>query len=221
MMRRVLIAANYREADGSVSAQATYLRAVRETGAVAACAYARDAAEADALAGAFDALLLPGGNDLPAAYFGQEPHIAAQYDSPQRDLSDRLLLEAFLKKGKRVLGICRGMQVANVFHGGTLHQHLPEAYSPVLWHSGNITGRHPASVAEGSSLAALLGADAIDVNSSHHQAVDKPGQGLRIVARAPDGVAEAAEGEHMLLVQWHPERMLDTMLPLFFWLIQG
>lgn len=220
-MRRVLIAGNYKEANGAVSAQATYLNAVRETGAVAVCAYARDAAEADALACALDALLLPGGNDLPAAYYGQEPHVAAQYDSPQRDLSDRLLLQAFVEKGKRVMGICRGMQAVNVFFGGTLHQHLPEAYSPVLWHSGNITGRHSVTVAEGSSLAAVIGAGETHVNSSHHQAVDKPGRGLRIVARAADGVAEAAESERILLVQWHPERMLDTMLPLFDWLVQA
>ena len=122
-----------------------------------------------------------------------------------------------MKAGKRILGICRGCQVGNVCLGGTLHQHLPDAYDPVLWHNGNITGRHAARLEEGSLLASLLGTKETAINSSHHQAIDAVGKGLRVSATAPDGVIEAAEGENMLLVQWHPERMMETMRPLFEW----
>lgn len=216
-MKRILIAGDTTEK--SLSNPLSYLKAVRAAGAVAAVAYARDEADASALAGAFDALLLPGGGDLPGAYFGQEPHPACNYDHESRDLSDRLLLHAFIAKGKRVLGICRGCQVANVFLGGSLHQHLPDAYDPVLWHSGNITGRHPATVVPGTLLASLIGAGEVRVNSSHHQAIDRPGEGLSVVARAPDGVVEAVEGEDILLTQWHPERMGEDMAPIFQWLV--
>lgn len=217
-VRRVLIAGNV--TPNRVDIRPPYLHAVRRAEAVGAIACARDALEAQAYADAFDALLLPGGGDLPASYFGQSPHIACQYDDPLRDLSDRLLLDAFRERGKRVLGICRGCQVANVFLGGTLHQHLPDAFDPVLWHSGNITGRHAARVLPGTLLASLIGGGEVAVNSSHHQAIDAPGDGLRVAANAPDGVIEAVEGDGILLVQWHPERMVETMLPLFRWLVE-
>lgn len=216
-MKRILIAGD--ASPKLIGINPTYLRAVRAAEAVGTIGYAQDDQDARALAEAFDALLLPGGGDLPGRRFGQTPHPACTHDDPLRDLSDGLLLTAFLGAGKRVLGICRGCQAGNVFLGGTLHQHLPDAYDPVLWHAGNITGRHAISVEAGSLLASLIGPGETRVNSSHHQAIDAPGKGLRAVAAAPDGVIEATEGENILLVQWHPERMLDTMLPLFTWLV--
>lgn len=214
-MKRILLAGDC--TPGGIGIRPTYLRAIREVGAVAAIAYAQDVADAEALAGAFDAMVMPGGGDLPSRHFGQAPHVSCLYDDPMRDVSDKYLLEAFRATGKRVLGICRGCQVSNVFLGGTLHQHLPDAYDPVLWHSGNITGRHKATVAPDTLLAALIGAGETQINSSHHQAIDIPGQGLSVSAVAPDGVIEAVEGENLLLVQWHPEQMPDTMRPLFEW----
>lgn len=219
-MKRILIAGNVAPKQGA-SAPVSYLNAVRGVGAVGAVAYARDEADAQALAEAFDALILPGGGDLPGALFGQEPHPACQYDDPARDLSDKLLLDAFMAAGKRVLGICRGCQAGNVYLGGTLHQHLPDAYAPVLWHSGNITGRHMAAVVPGTLLASLLGEEDVPVNSSHHQAIAQPGKGLRIAAQAPDGVIEAVEGDQILLLQWHPEHMVDTMQPVFRWIVEA
>ncbi len=216
-MKRILIAGDCDEK--TVKIQRSYLDAVRRAGAVGTTAYAENKPDAEALAEAFDALLLPGGGDLPSTHFGQMPHVSCSYDNPARDLSDRLLFDAFLALGKRVLGICRGCQVGNVFLGGTLFQHLPDAFNPVLWHSGNITGRHSAAVAPNSILASLLRAGEIKVNSSHHQAIDMPGEGVEVTVIAPDGVIEAVEGENVLLVQWHPERMGDEMLPIFQWVI--
>ncbi len=216
-MKRILIAANCTE--GSISQTVKYIHALRGAGAVAVAGYARDEADAEALAGAFDALLMPGGGDIPASWFGQEPHPQCNYDHPARDKSDSLIFSAFRKTGKRILGICRGCQVANVFLGGTLYQHLPDAFDPVLWHPGNSMGRHGAVIEPDTLLSNLLGAGPIRVNSSHHQAIDKLGEGVRVVARATDGVIEACEGENLLLLQWHPEWMGDDMRPVFAWLV--
>lgn len=217
-MKRILIAGN---CDNSrVKMTHSYLRAVRGVHAVPALSFAESEADAAALAEMFDALILPGGGDLPGALFGQPAHISCHYDDPMRDQSDRLLLTAFRDQRKRVLGICRGCQAVNVFLGGTLHQHLPDAFNPVLWHSDNITGRHPARVEPGTVLSSLLGSGEVAVNSSHHQAIDRLGEGLRIAAKAPDGVIEAAEGENLLLLQWHPERMDEPgMRAVFEWVI--
>ena len=214
-MKRVLIAGEC--GPKNVQTPISYCKALRAAGAVYAIAYAENEADAEAFADAYDALLLPGGGDVPGSHFGKAPHPAESYDDPIRDRSDMLLLDAFMANKKRVLGICRGCQVANVRLGGTLHQHLPDAFDPVLWHSGNITGRHMATIEPGTLLASLLGAGEIKVNSSHHQAVELPGDGLRLAAKAPDGVIEAVEGENILLLQWHPERMLEEMRAVFEW----
>lgn len=217
-MKTVLIAGN-RDKSNTIMRN-SYLEAVFSAGAVPVLGSASSAEQADAYARTFDALVLPGGNDLPAEMFGQARHVACTCDDPARDLSDRLLWEAFHAAGKRVLGICRGCQVVNVFCGGTLHQHLPDAYDPVLWHSGNAYGRHGVFVEPDSLLAQLFGGGERRVNSSHHQAIDRPGVGLRVTGRAPDGVTEAAEGENTLLVQFHPELMGEEGLGIFRWLVQ-
>lgn len=216
-MKRILIASHC--TDSALTQTLRYVFALRKVGVVATAGCARDEGDAEALAEAFDALLMPGGGDIPGSWFGQEPHPQCSYDPPARDTSDHLIFSAFRKTGKRILGICRGCQVTNVFLGGSLFQHLPDAFDPVLWHQGNITGRHGATVEPGTLLASLLGAGPLKVNSSHHQAIDRPGEGVRVSARADDGVIEACEAENLLMIQWHPEWMGDEMQPLFRWLV--
>ena len=216
-VKRVLIAGRIKGDD--VDDSWRFIKRVSESGGVAAISAARTAEDAAAMADAFDALLLSGGMDIDPAKYGQPPHIANGYDGPERDASDELLFSAFRSQGKRVMGVCRGCQAINVFMGGTLHQHLPDAYSPVLWHARNITGRHDATIAPGSRLAGVLGAGNHKVNTSHHQAIARPGEGLKICAAAPDGVVEAAEGEDIFLIQWHPEWMDGEHQELFDWLV--
>lgn len=218
-MKLILIAGN--RAGKDIVMRNTYSRAVLAAGGLPALATAETAEEAARYARTFDALLLPGGGDLPAAFFGQPQHPAAECDDPARDLSDRLLWEAFHAAGKRVLGVCRGCQAVNVFCGGTLHQHLPDAFDPVLWHCANGKGRHPVFVEENSALARVFGGGARRCNSNHHQAVDRPGERLRVNAKAPDGVIEGLEGENTLLVQFHPEIMGEEGLGVFRWLVEG
>lgn len=153
-----------------------------------------------------DGLLMPGGVDIEPARYGQETSKECGKIDPARDEAEWWILEAFLPTSKPVLGICRGVQMLNVFHGGTLHQHIPN-------HSdfkSRGKGCHTAQIRPGTLLADLLGRKEITVNSLHHQAVDMPGEGLTVNAVSSDGIVEAvARADHpfCLGVQWHPEHM--------------
>jgi putative glutamine amidotransferase len=107
-----------------------------------------------------------------------------------------------------VLGICRGVQTLNVARGGTLHQHL-EGHRQTA--AGRVT-THSVRIEPGSRLARVMGVTEADVNSFHHQAADRLGQGLRAVAWAPDGLVEGLESDgdaFYLGVQWHAESLVD------------
>ncbi|MDR1598807.1 MAG: gamma-glutamyl-gamma-aminobutyrate hydrolase family protein [Oscillospiraceae bacterium] len=216
-MKRILIAGNIK--GGDVQESLRFIERISAVGGVPAVGAALNGQDAAALAEAFDAVILTGGFDIPPERFGQEPHRSNRYDDPLRDASDERIARAFIAAGKRLAGICRGCQAVNVWLGGTLHQHLPDAFDPVLWHANNILGRHNASITEGSMLASILGAGLVRVNSSHHQAIDRPGDGLAVCATAPDGVVEAVEGKNILLIQWHPEYMDGEHDALFKWLL--
>ena len=150
---------------------------------------------------AFAGLLLPGGGDVEPWRYGRE-NTASYGMDPRRDELEFALLERALAAGVPVLGICRGMQVLNVALGGTLRQDLPG-------HSRyeGLDRLHRVRGAD-SLLAALYGTHVV-VNSSHHQAVERPGARLRPVQWAPDGTIEALEHETLPVwgVQWHPERL--------------
>ncbi|MCU0519229.1 MAG: gamma-glutamyl-gamma-aminobutyrate hydrolase family protein [Anaerolineae bacterium] len=173
-----------------------------------------------------DGLLLTGGEDIAPARYGQalEPWTGLVDD--ERDYAELGLVRAWLALGKPVLAICRGHQLLNVALGGTLYQDIMAQVANTFDHA-YVPGRpmedpvHDVAIESDSALARILGGERFAVNSAHHQATWLPGQGLEIVARAPDGIVEAAELRNhpfCLSVQWHPEAMLklsDTMLPLF------
>lgn len=151
-------------------------------------------------------LLLAGGGDIDPAYFGQKNRGSAPAD-PTRDQRELALFQAFAQAGKPIFGICRGMQLINVALGGTLHQDLPAAVAP--FHSDPDSDLvHPIRSLEGSLLHRLYGT-VFSVNSAHHQAVDRLGEGLHATAWAEGGFAEAIEHDSLpiLAVQFHPERM--------------
>jgi putative glutamine amidotransferase len=119
-----------------------------------------------------------------------------------------------------VLGICRGMQSVNVYCGGTLYLDL-ESSGYSRHHEGDgKENRHKIAIEEQSMLAAIIGKNLGEVNSFHHQGVERVGKGLAVCAQSDDGVIEGMEwadkneAPFLLLVQWHPERMKDTFNPL-------
>ena len=147
------------------------------------------------------ALLLPGGGDMEPWRYGRD-NTASRGLEPERDTAELMLLERFTAAGKPVLGICRGIQVINVFFGGTLCQDLP-GHSAVDGHDSFHTVRTARS-----PLLAVCG-PLCRVNSAHHQAADAPGRGLRAVQWAEDGAVEAVCHDCLPVwgVQWHPERL--------------
>lgn len=148
----------------------------------------------------WDALILPGGGDLEPWRYGRE-NTASRGLEPRRDQEELELLAEFTAAGKPVLGICRGMQVINVFFGGSLLQDIPG-------HSALDSGDRLHTLRETpSALPPLL--EKV-VNSAHHQAADRLGSGLRAAQWAPDGVVEGICHERLPVwgVQWHPERLV-------------
>ena len=156
-----------------------------------------------------DGLVLIGGADIPPDAYGQQPHETVRIMPEQRYNFERRLIPAWLESGKPILGICLGMQLTNVVSGGTLIQDIPSQVGTEVAHRNKY---HDVRIAPDSSLAKLLGKQQAKVYSYHHQATDKLGKKLRIIARSDDGIIEAAErvdGGFGLFVQWHPESMED------------
>jgi putative glutamine amidotransferase len=183
-----------------------YLDALRRAGAVplALPVHGGDAAE---LVGRVDGVLLTGGGDVDPATFGRDGGAAEGVDG-LRDAFELAVVRAALDTATPLFGICRGLQVLNVALGGTLVGDLPaERGTDAHWDTGSWgTPVHPVRVEPGTRLFGVTGPVA-EVNSMHHQAVDRLGTGLVVAARAPDGVVEAVEwpGRPVLAVQWHPE----------------
>ena len=170
-------------------------------------------AEVAQLAASCEGVLLPGsGADVNPEKYGQEPIPECAPSDPAREAVDELLMQDAANLHKPLLGICFGHQSWNVWKGGTLIQHLATKidHKP----GRQVIDAHRVNLEKNSRLAATLKSINLSVNSSHHQSIDQPGDGLRVVARsADDGVIEAVEGtgDHFVLtVQWHPERSFDT-----------
>jgi putative glutamine amidotransferase len=155
---------------------------------------------------ALDALLLPGGADIPPAAYGEDPHPTVEPLTESRWNFERELATRWLHEtDKPFLGICLGGQMLNVVSGGSLVQDIPTTFGTN--HRGPA---HTVTIEKSSRLARILGRTELEVNSSHHQAVKEIAPGLVVVARSPEGIPEAIErpGHRFVLgVQWHPERM--------------
>lgn len=195
-----------------------YLRAVEAAGGVAV-EISLDFTEAsrDKILHDLDGFLLPGSPaDLDPAKYGAAPSTLSHTSDPKREQTDFALLKFSFKEHKPVLAICYGIQSLNVFLGGSLIQDIAAEVPKALQHewkdrrNGNPEPVHAARFEAGSRLARLARASEAEVNSSHHQAIREPAEGLRVVAHAPDGVIEAVEWARddnwVTGVQWHPER---------------
>jgi putative glutamine amidotransferase len=169
-----------------------------------------------------DGLLLTGSvsNVAPERYGQTLAHPSLAQDA-QRDATTFPLIDAALKRGLPLLGICRGFQELNVARGGTLHQQVhaqPGKHDHRAADDVDVDVQygpaHPVALTPGGVLQGLLGgATQITVNSIHGQGIDQLGNGLAIEATAPDGLIEAIRVTDMpgfaLAVQWHPEWKLQ------------
>ena len=188
---------------------ANYVSAIRMAGALPVLIpNVGDSLDAARYISMVDALVLSGGEDVSPEYYGEEPLNETVRINAPRDTSDMLLAREALRQKKPVLGICRGAQLLNVVLGGSLYQDIPSQIGEETVHAAGAT--HNIAVARGSILHKLFGEDSLAVNSYHHQAVKDPGAGVRVTARAPDGVVEAWEAPGIIAVQFHPEKMLDS-----------
>ncbi len=171
-----------------------------------------DPADTANLVSSCAAVLLPGSPaDVHPQKYGQEARPETAAPDLDREATDELLLQDAFHLRKPLLGVCYGLQIMNVWRGGTLVQHIAAGHAP---------GSDKAPLEHGLVLdpeALLLRSFFLDretprINSSHHQAVDRAGDGLRVAARAVgDGIVETLEGtapgeQFVLGVQWHPER---------------
>jgi putative glutamine amidotransferase len=198
-----------------------YLDAVRQGGAEPVLvSLLLLSSELRQLAQTLDGVLLTGSPaDVDPARFGAARRPECNDPDPERERTDFALLDHAFAEHKPVLAICFGVQSLNVFRGGTLIQDIPSELRTQIEHDwerekGAPETFHAAHIEPGSQLARLAAAAEATVNSSHHQSIQEPGRGLRVVAHAPDGVIEAVEwtgdSNWVMGVQWHPERMAGT-----------
>jgi putative glutamine amidotransferase len=175
------------------------------------------AAPVDALADQLAGLLFTGGSDIEPSRYGAAPDPALGLVQPERDDFELQLLQAAVERGRPVFGICRGLQLVNVWAGGSLHQHRPE--HDRLDHEPGARV-HPVHVDRSTPFGRRYPAE-LCVNTYHHQTVDRLGNGLVEVGRAEDGTVEMIEHQdhRIAAVQWHPE-LLDDLDPGFTWLIE-
>lgn len=201
-----------------------YIRAVEEAGGIAVplSLQALQASELSSCA----AILLPGSPaDVDPLLYGQQAMKECAARDEAREAADNLLLRDAFDQGKPILGICYGLQSLNVWRRGTLVQDLPHPDEAKVNHQPGreVQNAHPVLVTPDSRLSRIVpeasmqgsGDIKIPVNSSHHQAIDRPGERLKVAAISPvDGVIEALEGadpqQFVVAVQWHPERSYEN-----------
>ncbi len=173
------------------------------------------AGDMTSLLDSIDGLIVSGGPDISPANYNEEPGPMTTEFYPEQDYSEMGLIERALERDMPLLGICRGMQILSVAHGGRMHQHLDT--TPGHEGHGGFFGKsteHGVVVERGSQLASIMG-DSFTVNSLHHQGVSDAGS-LEVSARADhDGLIEGVERKDKkfcLGVQWHPERKGHDLL---------
>jgi putative glutamine amidotransferase len=198
---------------------ANYEEAVRRGGAEPVLIPLADKSEQERLIPTLQAFVLPGSPaDVDPVEYGERNHGKSEPADLAREEADRAILKHAFAEKKPVLAICYGCQLLNVYLGGSLIQDVRSELGTTTPHRKKDISPpseqdpvHPADFAAGSRLAELSGGSRAQINSSHHQAIAKPGKNLRVTGHAADGVIEGVEwtgdSNWVIGVQWHPERM--------------
>ena len=163
-----------------------------------------------------DALVLSGGVDIHPEFYSQHTDYANAPESfhKERDQFELAAFQSALENNKPVLGICRGLQLVNCFFGGNLKQDLGSDLNKIH-RSEKKDKAHGLTIEKGTVLHEIIQAERGVVNSAHHQAVKKLGEGLKVNCMADDGTiegfewADASDKPFLLCIQWHPERMFQ------------
>ena len=206
---------------------ATYRHAVEQAGGEPTLIYGRFTPEQVAsIVSEYDGLLLPGGGDVSPDEYGGRPHPSIDASAPDRDSLELEAARVAKRTGIPTLAICRGCQVVNVALGGTLFEDIEDFYEssngPAIEHQqtpghSRQEPTHPVDIQTNSALAEIVEGVCIETNTMHHQSLRRVAHGLRVVARARDGMiegVEAADGHPFFIgVQWHPEELVGRDEP--------
>ena len=175
----------------------------------------------------FDAIIISGGGDINPNSYGEEKLEKTIRISDHRDNTELAMLKSAEEHNVKTLAICRGHQLLNVYKGGTLYQDLKDNGFTKVDHDKPFDDArshiHAINIEDNSKLYKIIQENEIQVNSIHHQAINKLGQDLKITAKSSDGVIEGIEvtsGWDAVGIQWHPENMLEdpVSIKLFGWL---
>lgn len=193
-----------------------YVQSVLNAGGLPLCIPIGVEKEMNQLFDLLDGIVLTGGVDVHPHFYEEEPHLKLGEVMLERDQFELELTHQALNRGIPILAICRGLQLLNVALGGTLYQDIYTQYEgKVILHSqiaNRSVATHFVEMNQQSKLFKIIGKQRIAVNSMHHQSIKEVGNHLNIVAKASDGIVEAAELDesihpYCLAVQWHPEEM--------------
>lgn len=213
---RIGITTYHRNDKGDTRLPGDYADAVRRAGGIPLLIQPGET-RLEELVSFLDGIILSGGGDVDPQRYTDERHAQVYAVDEERDSAEFALTEIAIANDVPLFCICRGLQVLNVALGGTLIVDIPDAMpeSMAHRHDPNIAPQfieHEVSVSAESRLGQMIARDTVTTASWHHQAIDKLGDGLQVVASADDGIIEAVEmaDKPVIAVQWHPEATAAT-----------
>lgn len=212
MAKRLLTSIRSQEERRTLHVYREYFEFARGMDCDLLVAYQLDEKNLQELMNICDGLLLIGGLDVDARRYNRQNNPLNCLELPEIEELDLRMTDSFARAGKPILGICRGLQILNVYYGGTLVQDLPSQRPGKVCHrQEDYAGYcHEIEILPDTLLGSRIQGPR-RVNSFHHQGIDTLGQGLRANALSPDGLIEGFENDLVLATQWHPERLQDSL----------